>query len=80
MARPSWLISLEVLGGAVVFQELLYRMGTRPARLTLRGAVPTAEEPSCEDPYGIGGIQTYYLPLRGLAAPPAAGSTRSMRR
>lgn len=59
------------VGQIVLIQELLYRLATRPERLTLIATVPTVEEPSCEDPYSIGGIQTVYLPRRDMAARPA---------
>ncbi|MGH2460455.1 MAG: hypothetical protein ACRDIY_16500 [Chloroflexota bacterium] len=64
-ARPG-------IGQIVLIQELLYRVGTRPDRLTLLATIPTLKRSTCpeEDPYGIGGVQTVYLPLRDMSAPP----------
>ena len=64
-ARPG-------IGQIVLIQELLYRVATRPGQLTLLAAVPTLQRSACseEDPYGIGGVQTVYLPLRDMTAPP----------
>jgi RNA polymerase sigma factor (sigma-70 family) len=65
VARPG-------VGQIVLIQELLYRRATRPGRLTVIAAVPAINRSSTtEDPYGIGEVQTAYLPVRDMAATPA---------
>ncbi|HEX5415047.1 MAG TPA: sigma-70 family RNA polymerase sigma factor [Chloroflexota bacterium] len=72
-ARPG-------VGMVVLIQELLIRRATQPGRLSLIAPVPAIEryghglspsDPGAEAPYGLGSLQTAFLPIRDMAAPPA---------
>jgi RNA polymerase sigma factor (sigma-70 family) len=60
------------LGQMVLIQELLYRRATRPGHLTLIAPIPVKDPVFAPaEKYGIGEMQTVYLPLRDFASPPA---------
>jgi RNA polymerase sigma factor (sigma-70 family) len=59
------------LGQMVLIQEVLQRRATRQGHLTLVAPIP-AKNPlyAPGEKYGIGEVQTVYLPLRDVASPP----------
>ena len=73
VARPG-------VGMVVLIQELLLRRATHPGNLTLIAPIPAIErfghgpspsDPGAGAPYGVGAVQTAFLPIRDMAAPPA---------
>ena len=67
-------------GMVVLIQELLLRRATHPGNLTLIAPIPAIErfghgpspsDPGAGAPYGVGAVQTAFLPIRDMAAPPA---------